>query len=117
MYVLSSPTCFPPSALSPFPSFPSALLPLSPPSFLLCPPSSSALLPLSPPSFLLCSQIQQKRVDCIGLLHSQGEACMKAMVERIMAALHCRGAEMRVDFLMTQYRQAKREYDNAEVWL
>jgi len=42
---------------------------------------------------------------------------MKAMVERIMAALHCRGAEMRVDFLMTQYRQAKREYDNAEVWL
>ena len=78
---------------------------------------SFPLLPLCPPSFLLCSQIQQKRVDCIGLLHSQGEACMKAMVERIMAALHCRGAEMRVDFLMTQYRQAKREYDNAEVWL
>ena len=34
-----------------------------------------------------------------------------------MAALRCRGAEMKVDYLMTQYRQAKRESDNAEVRL
>ena len=36
---------------------------------------------------------------------------------KVMAALRCRGAEMRVDYLMTQYRQAKRESDNAEVRL
>ena len=56
-------------------------------------------------------------MDCIKQLFFQGEIYVKAMVGKVMAALRCRGAEMKVDYLMTQYRQAKRESDNAEVRL
>ena len=106
--------------ITPFLLFSSSLLllfpPLPPPlllpfsSFLLPPPFLSPLLPSSP-------QIQLQRVDCIKQLFFQGEIYVKATVGKVMAALRCRGAEMKVDYLMTQYRQAKRESDNAEVRL